>query len=124
MPSTSATERKLFSDRLQLALKNASLSPDSPTILAREFNAQFDGKPITVHAARKWLVGEAIPTQEKIRTLANWLEIPLEWLRFGTEPNLPSLLTQAQKLLSQSKSKKIAGEVAALQEAITRFLAL
>lgn len=32
---------------------------------------------------RKWLVGEAIPTQEKIRTLAHWLAVPVEWLRFG-----------------------------------------
>ncbi|MBI3230984.1 MAG: hypothetical protein HYZ45_12655, partial [Burkholderiales bacterium] len=41
------------------------------------------GRPITVHAARKWIVGEAIPTQEKLRTLANWLGAPAEWLRFG-----------------------------------------
>lgn len=76
-------EREGFSERLQLALRNADYSPDSPTQLAREFNIRFDGRPITVHAARKWLVGEAIPTQEKLRTLANWLGVPAEWLRFG-----------------------------------------
>src|SRR5690606_21037889 len=32
----------------------------------------------------KWLVGEAIPTQEKIRALATWLGVSAEWLRFGT----------------------------------------
>jgi transcriptional regulator with XRE-family HTH domain len=80
---TSATERDSFSERLQQALKNAHYSPDSPTKLAREFNVRFDGRPITVHAARKWLVGEAIPTQEKLRTLAMWLGVPAEWLRFG-----------------------------------------
>lgn len=80
---TSATERDSFSERLQQALKNAHYSPDSPTKLAREFNVRFDGRPITVHAARKWLVGEAIPTQEKLRTLALWLGVPAEWLRFG-----------------------------------------
>jgi transcriptional regulator with XRE-family HTH domain len=36
-----------------------------------------------VHAARKWLVGEAIPTQEKLRALASWLDVPADWLRFG-----------------------------------------
>ncbi|TFW07139.1 hypothetical protein E4K72_09295 [Oxalobacteraceae bacterium OM1] len=51
--------------------------------MAREFNIRFEGRPITVHAARKWLVGEAIPTQEKLRTLAQWLGVPAEWLRFG-----------------------------------------
>ncbi len=76
-------EREDFSERLQQALRNADYSPDSPTQLAREFNIRFAGRPITVHAARKWLVGEAIPTQEKLRTLAQWLGVPAEWLRFG-----------------------------------------
>lgn len=78
-------EREDFSGRLQQALRNADYSPDSPTQLAREFNVRFSGKAITVHAARKWLVGEAIPTQEKLRTLAQWLGVPAEWLRFGGE---------------------------------------
>ncbi len=77
-------EREDFSERLQQALRNAEYSPDSPTQLAREFNIRFSGRPITVHAARKWLVGEAIPTQEKLRTLAQWLGVPAEWLRFGS----------------------------------------
>ena len=79
----SSNERVNFSERLQQALKNAHYSPDSPTRLAREFNIRFDGRPITVHAARKWLVGEAIPTQEKLRMIAQWLGVPAEWLRFG-----------------------------------------
>lgn len=83
----SSNERESFSVRLQEALKNAHYSPDSPTRLAREFNIRFDGRPITVHAARKWLVGEAIPTQEKLRMLAQWLGVPAEWLRFGGSEN-------------------------------------
>jgi transcriptional regulator with XRE-family HTH domain len=79
-------EREDFSERLQQALRNADYSPDSPTQLAREFNIRFSGRPVTVHAARKWLVGEAIPTQEKLRILAQWLGVPAEWLRFGGEP--------------------------------------
>lgn len=79
-------ERTKFSERLQQALRDAEYSPDSPTQLAREFNVRFDGRPITVHAARKWLVGEAIPTQEKVRTLAQWLGVATEWLRFGGDP--------------------------------------
>jgi transcriptional regulator with XRE-family HTH domain len=78
-----STEREDFSARLQQALRDADYSPGSPTQLAREFNIRFHGRPITVHAARKWLMGEAIPTQEKLRTLAQWLGVPAEWLRFG-----------------------------------------
>jgi transcriptional regulator with XRE-family HTH domain len=85
-----STEREDFSARLQQALRDADYSPESPTQLAREFNIRFPGRPITVHAARKWLMGEAIPTQEKLRTLAQWLGVPAEWLRFGgTRQELP-----------------------------------
>jgi transcriptional regulator with XRE-family HTH domain len=80
-----SNEREGFSLRLQQTLRNAHHSPDSPTELARDFNARFEGPPITVHAARKWLVGEAIPTQDKLRTLADWLGVPVDWLRFGGE---------------------------------------
>ena len=81
---TSTDERQQFSERLQQALRSAEYSPDSPTQLAREFNARFAGQPVTVHAARKWLMGESIPTQEKLRSLAKWLNVTAEWLRFGT----------------------------------------
>lgn len=83
----SSSERESFSERLQQALKTAQYSPDSPTRLAREFNLRFEGRAVTVHAARKWLVGEAIPTQEKLRVIANWLGVPAEWLRFGDAYN-------------------------------------
>jgi hypothetical protein len=82
-----ANERERFSLRLQQTLRNAHHSPDSPTELARDFNIRFSGRPITVHAARKWLVGEAIPTQDKMRTLAEWLHVPIDWLRFGGDEN-------------------------------------
>src|SRR5690349_24944602 len=79
----STNERESFSERLQQALKNAHYSPDSPTRLAREFNIRFEGRPYTVHAARKWLVGDAIPTQGKLRMIAQWLRVPSDWLRLG-----------------------------------------
>lgn len=81
--SDPSSEQYGFSARLHQSLRNADYSPDSPTQLAREFNIRFSGHRITVHAARKWLVGEAIPTQEKLRTLAQWLGVSAEWLRFG-----------------------------------------
>ena len=80
-----SNERTQFSQRLQKTLRQTHHSPDSPTELAREFNIRFSGLPITVHAARKWLAGEAIPTQDKIRALAEWLAVPADWLRFGDD---------------------------------------
>jgi hypothetical protein len=79
-----AAERKNFAERLQSALRRARQSPSSPTALARNFNSRYAGRAVTVHAARKWLLAEAIPTQDKLRALAQWLEVPADWLRFGT----------------------------------------
>ena len=81
----SLKERLAFSERLQQALISAGYSPSSPTQLAREFNQRFSDQSVTVHAARKWLHGESIPTQNKLRSLAGWLDVPAEWLRFGDE---------------------------------------
>jgi transcriptional regulator with XRE-family HTH domain len=79
----SSTERKAFSTRLQQCLRNAHHSPDSGTELAREFNTRYLGKPIGVQTARKWLIGESMPTQDKIRILAHWLQVSVGWLYSG-----------------------------------------
>jgi CheY-like chemotaxis protein len=75
-------ERARFQARLNKAMRFGGYDA-SPTLLAREFNSRFEGRSITIHAARKWLLGESIPTQDKLRVLANWLGVTAEWLRFG-----------------------------------------
>ena len=79
----SLSEREAFSQRLAKALKDARIETGSPTALSREFNRRYVGKPVSIHAARKWLMGESIPTQDKLRLLAAWLGVSAEWLRFG-----------------------------------------
>lgn len=78
-----SNERARFQARLAKTLQRCGYTHDSPTVLAREFNFRFSGRPVTIHAARKWLVGESIPTQDKLRILAQWLGVTAEWLRFG-----------------------------------------
>lgn len=78
-----AHEREDFSQRLVQTLKQRGLVPESPTRLARDFNDRFPATRITPQAARKWLIGEAIPSQDKIIALAAWLGVGSEWLRFG-----------------------------------------
>ena len=111
----SSSEREGFSERLQTALRNGGYTPDSPTQLAREFNLRFEGRPITVHAARKWLVGEAIPTQEKLRTLAHWLSVPTEWLRFGGDMLEDKAIDQRQSRL-RSGDLKLLSDLQRLDE--------
>ena len=78
-------ERHLFSGRLKSSLHAAGL-PTEAGPFARAYNARADGASITVHAARKWLSGEAIPTHEKLVILSIWLGVNASWLRFG-EPD-------------------------------------
>ncbi|HEX8988287.1 MAG TPA: hypothetical protein VF816_10025 [Rhodocyclaceae bacterium] len=77
-------EREAFRRRLKSAL--ARFDPPGRTgaaWLAREFNQRYDGDAITIHAARKWLMGESIPAHDKLLTLAGWLRVSAEWLLYG-----------------------------------------
>ena len=76
-------ERERFSRRLKEALARMGEANDSPAALARAFNRRYPGKPVSDYAARKWLLGEAIPGQDKLRVLAQWLGVTNDWLRFG-----------------------------------------
>lgn len=96
-------EREQFSERLIHALKSSGYN-SSPTKLQREFNARSD-RPITVHAARKWLVGESIPTQARIRLLADWLGVDAAQLRYGAVRDMaiadrPQIAPENVRLLS------------------------
>lgn len=71
-----------FSQRLLAALDRAGV-PARPTVIEREFNQRYWGKPITLHAARLWLRGETIPTHDRLLCLAEWLGVEPEILRYG-----------------------------------------
>ena len=74
--------RSDFARRLSAALLAAN-QPVGASTLARAYNLRTDGSPVTVHGVRKWLKGEAIPTQDKILVLSQWLNVHPSWLRFG-----------------------------------------
>ena len=75
-------ERGRFADRLRNSLIEREIEPN-PTRLALEFNARFGGRGVGMHTCRKWLVGEAIPTQEKLVVLALMLGVALRRLGAG-----------------------------------------
>lgn len=76
------TETEAFAQRLRLALEACAVRA-SPTVVANEFNLRYWGRSITPHTARNWLLGKAIPTQDKLRVLADWLQVSPDELRFG-----------------------------------------
>ena len=75
-------EKIEFSNRLRQAMLEAGYSA-SPSVLEHEFNLRWYGRSISNQAAWGWLNSKAIPTQDKIQVLAEWLKIAPEVLRFG-----------------------------------------
>jgi transcriptional regulator with XRE-family HTH domain len=79
------TESQQFADRLRGALESAGVRA-SPTLVANAFNLRYHGRSITPHTARNWLLGKVMPTQDKLRVLADWLQVSPDELRFGRAP--------------------------------------
>jgi hypothetical protein len=77
-------ERYEFSQRLKGMLSAVGMK-HSATALGRAYNMRIPSNPVSLHAVRKWLVGEAIPTQDRLRVLAEILGTSANWLRFGDD---------------------------------------
>jgi transcriptional regulator with XRE-family HTH domain len=75
--------REEFSKRLRKALQDKGIGIDSPTRLAEDFNDRYMGRRVTQQAVRKWMNGEAIPSHDKIKALAEWLNVSPHSLHYG-----------------------------------------
>lgn len=75
-------EKTEFARRLRDAMTSAGY-PLRPVVLEREFNTRYWGRSVTLQGVRRWLRGEAIPSQDKLLVLSDWLGVEPEVLRFG-----------------------------------------
>ena len=75
-------EKVAFSNRLKKAMTAAGYEP-RPAVLEKQFNSRYWGKSLTFQAVSRWLNGQAIPSQEKLQILAEWLAIEPQALRYG-----------------------------------------
>lgn len=114
-------ERRHFSERLGLALDNAGCAR-APAQFLYEFNLRADGAAVTVYAVRKWLDGDAFPTQARLHVLALWLGVSPAWLRYGEEElegapvaladaGMPRLLAADRVLLADIQTLDARGRV-------------
>lgn len=106
---------------------------ESPTLVAREFNLRWRGKMVTVNAVRKWMLGQSMPTLDKLQVLADLLGVSQDWLRWGvvqgpaisegqplylkqSRPDSSSVqsLTQDVRLLTDSHLKLVQALVTAM----------
>jgi transcriptional regulator with XRE-family HTH domain len=92
-----ANEKNAFAKRFRESLRKARVDASSSTHVAREFNLRYAGHPISSQAVRKWLAGDSLPSQDKLRTLAMWLDVPAPWLRFGEPERRDAVHTARQE---------------------------
>ncbi|MBV7539066.1 helix-turn-helix domain-containing protein [Duganella sp. sic0402] len=90
-------EKAGFSSRLKLALRRSSDPVNGATELALRFNLRYNGEAITAQTAHKWITGRAIPTNDKLKTIAKWLNVDEHWLHYGP----------ASKMVGESGSQEI-----------------
>lgn len=77
-------EKTKFAERLQAAMV-ASGYEARPAVLEKNFNSRYWGQSVTFQAVSRWLRGEAIPSQEKLQVLADWLKVEPHVLRYGEQ---------------------------------------
>lgn len=86
--SSGAEERQAFKERLLSSLSNAGIK-HSAAVLTREHNLRSPDLAVSVHAARRWILGETIPEQKRLHILAEILGVGSEWLRYGDAERQP-----------------------------------
>ncbi|WP_036244935.1 hypothetical protein [Massilia sp. BSC265] len=109
-----AVEKREFGARLVAALAAAGRPTGASQVLAA-FNRLRPGTRVTIFAVRKWLLGAAIPTQDKLLLLANWLDVSAQWLRFG-ETGLSTGQVQTVCVALASRDQRLLDDVHRLDE--------
>jgi hypothetical protein len=108
---TAILEKTAFTERLKQAIADFDAELLSPTVLAREFKRRSRHSTVGVTAAHKWLTGEAIPMQEKLLVLAAWLQVSVQWLRYGEAELQPKVSGREQR-----RAEKLVSEFSELSE--------
>jgi transcriptional regulator with XRE-family HTH domain len=116
-------EKQGFSRRLRESLKRAQPAAEGPAALAREFNLRYDGTPVTVQAVRKWVGGRALPSQDKIRALALWLEVSPQWLRYGEGETLPARALRQESAAYRADAGWVAKKYESLNDGHKKMIA-
>ena len=85
---------KEFAARLEQAMSAKSIRRSS-TVLANLFNAEFDGKAVTIPTVSNWMHGWTMPTQDKLLVLAELLDTSAEQLRYGRHSEKTLMISNA-----------------------------
>lgn len=108
-------EHLAFSRRLIDAMRAKRMEP-KPAVLLKLFNSRYTGHSVQFSSVAKWLHGESMPRQDKLRVLAEALDVDLQWLRFGD--------TSEMARVGESRAMRNTQVSAQEQQAVREFLAL
>ncbi len=87
-------EKREFSERLRAGMRARGMA-ERPSVLEREFNANYWGRSVSFQAVSRWLGGKSIPTQDKLQVLADLLHMEPQVLRFGDRASRRSRVQEA-----------------------------
>jgi len=80
-------EKVAFSKRLEFALRRSPEAVNGASELALRFNLLYEEGSISPQTAHKWLTARAIPKNDKLARLAEWLNVDEHWLHYGPPPS-------------------------------------
>jgi len=122
-------EKAAFAKRLKDLLEPLKIR--GGTKLAEQFNLRYHGeRPVTPQTAHKWLTGTTIPKPDKLRTLAEWLNVNEHWLHYGPPPGTSARpMARGEKYPATPETIELASKIASLtpkdrnlvEEMIVRF---
>ena len=98
-------EKAAFSKRLMLALRRSAEPVRGATELALRFNLRYQGNAVSPQTAHKWLSARAIPTKDKLETLAHWLHVSEHWLHYGA-PSGTVLAANSERTVYEAPAVK------------------
>ncbi|WGS49931.1 XRE family transcriptional regulator [Paraburkholderia sp. D15] len=107
-------EKAAFARRLRDLLEPLKIR--GGTKLAEQFNLRYRGeRPVTTQAAHKWLSGATIPKPDKLRMLAEWLNVKEHWLHYGPPPaSTAKPLARGDKYPPSQETIELASKIALL----------
>ena len=76
-------KREEFRIRLVRSLENAGFNPRKAGELCTLFNKRYGLVQVTSISVYKWLMGESMPTEDKLVILAEMCDVCPHWLRYG-----------------------------------------
>jgi hypothetical protein len=76
-------KREEFRIRLVRSLEKAGFNPRKAGELCTAFNKRYSSGQVTSISVYKWLMGESMPTEDKLHILASMCEVCPHWLRYG-----------------------------------------